>query len=327
MVDSIKHSFEKRNLGKTGIKISPIGQGVMQFGGGKDLMKWFYPPMTTQQSNTIVKSALDSGINWFDSAEAYGSGLSEEKLSKGLQAANVKDQDIIIATKWSPLLRRAKSIKKTIHNRLTHLQPYSIDLFQIHAPSSLSSFQNQFDAMAKIYDKGYIKSIGISNFSTEQMIESHDILADKGLTLASNQVNYSLINRSIESNGVLEAAKELGVTIISWSPLQRGILTGKFHKDKDLFNNLPKLRKMRSKDFFAEENLEVINTLDHIADTHNVPLTQVALNWLISYNGKTVVAIPGATKATHAESNGNAMKIQLTKSELAEIDEKSRNFL
>ncbi len=321
-----EEKISKRKLGKTAIEITPIGQGVMQFAGGTTFMKLMYPALTDKQSNNIVKTALDNGINWFDTAEAYGFGLSEEKLSRGLKAANVEDKDVILATKWLPMMRRAKSIKKTIQNRINHLNPYTIDLHQIHMPYSFSSFQKQFDAMADILNDGHIKSIGISNFSANQMIKAHDILAEKGLILASNQVNYSLINRKIERNGILDAAKELDVTIISWSPLQSGILSGKYHKDEQLFNSLPYARKMRSKKQIKESQ-DLIDLLENIAETHVSSIAQIALNWLVNYHGKTVVAIPGATKASQAESNGKAMSIQLSKNELNEIEEKSRIFL
>jgi len=326
MSKETKTTPELRNLGKTKIKITPIGQGVMQFAGGTTFMKFMYPTLTDEQSNAIVKAASDNGINWYDTAEAYGFGLSERKLALGLQAANVKDEDVIIATKWMPMMRRAESIKKTIDKRIEHLSPYNIDLYQIHMPYSLSSFQKQFDSMAEILEAGHIRSIGISNFSAKQMTKAHDILKEKDLVLASNQVNYSLIKRSIESNGVLDAAKELGVTIISWSPIQSGILSGKFHKDEEMYKNLPFARRMRSKKQI-EESQELIDTLDNIAKTHDSTIAQIALNWLVNYHGKTVVAIPGATKASQAESNGKAMSIKLTKNELKEIEEKSRLFL
>lgn len=315
-----------RNLGKTKIKITPIGQGVMQFAGGTTFMKFMYPALTDQESNAIVKTALDGGINWFDTAEAYGFGLSEEKLSKGLQAAGVEDKDVVIATKWMPMMRRAKSIRETIANRLKHLHPYSIDLHQIHMPYSLSSFQKQFDAMADIFEQGHIKSIGISNFSAKQMIKAHEILEEKGLVLASNQVNYSLIKRNIESNGVLDAAKELGITIISWSPLQSGILSGKFHKDEEMFKNQSSMRRLRSKKQIKESQ-QLIETLESIAKSHKATIAQVALNWLVNFHGKTVVAIPGSTKAKQAKSNAEVMKLKLSKSELSEIDKVSKQFL
>ena len=326
MSKEAKSAISLRNLGKTKIKITPIGQGVMQFAGGTTFMKYMYPALTDEQSNAIVKAALDCGINWYDTAEGYGFGLSERKLALGLQAANVKDEDVIIATKWMPMPRRAKSIKKTINKRIEHLSPYTIDLHQIHIPYSLSSFQKQFDAMAEIYDEGHIRSIGISNFSAKQMIKAYDILKEKGLVLASNQVNYSLIKRKIESNGILDAAKELGVTIISWSPLQSGVLSGKFHKDEELYNNLSSMRRLRSKNQIRDSQ-NLITTLDSIAESHNSTIAQIALNWLVNYHGKTVVAIPGATKASQAESNGKAMSIKLTKNELNEIEEESRLFL
>lgn len=315
-----------RNLGKTKIKITPIGQGVMQFAGGHGFMKMVYPALSDQESNAIVKAALDNGINWFDTAESYGKGISESKLSKGLQAAGMKDDEVVIATKWMPMMRRARSIQKTIDDRKKYLHPYTIDLHQIHMPYSLSSFQKQFDAMAELYDEGHIRSIGISNFSAKQMIKAHGILADKGLILASNQVNYSLVNRKIEKNGIMTAAKELGITIISWSPLQSGILTGRFHKGSEQSKNLPFARKMMSRSSFKKSQ-SLIETMGQIADSHKVTIAQIALNWLINFHGDTVVAIPGSTKSKQAEKNGQVMNFKLTKTELNDLEELSRDFL
>jgi aryl-alcohol dehydrogenase-like predicted oxidoreductase len=315
-----------RSLGKTDIKITSIGQGVMQFSGGGRIFKFMFPPISEEESNAIVRTALDTGINWFDTAEAYGFGRSERKLSVGLQAANVKDDEVVIATKWLPIMRWAGSIKRTISERLENLHPYTIDLHQIHQPYSLSSLKAQMNAMANLVENGKISSIGVSNFSAIQMRWSHDFLEQIGLPLASNQVNYSLINRKIERNVVLDTAKELGITIICWGPLQSGLLTGKYHKNPELLKKIPFLRRR-----VLKRNLEksqgLIDELENIAKEHEATISQVALSWLVNYHGEVVVAIPGATRASQVESNGMVMSLNLSQSDLNSIADVSEQFI
>jgi aryl-alcohol dehydrogenase-like predicted oxidoreductase len=315
-----------RSLGKTDIKITSIGQGVMQFSGGGRIFKFMFPPISEEESNAIVRTALDTGINWFDTAEAYGFGRSERKLSVGLQAANVKDDEVVIATKWLPIMRWAGSIKRTISERLENLHPYTIDLHQIHQPYSLSSLKAQMNAMANLVENGKIRSIGVSNFSAIQMRWSHDFLEQIGLPLASNQVNYSLINRKIERNMVLDTAKELGITIICWGPLQSGLLTGKYHKNPELLKKIPFLRRR-----VLKRNLEksqgLIDELENIAKEHEATISQVALSWLVNYHGEVVVAIPGATRASQVESNGMVMSLNLSQSDLNSIADVSEQFI
>ncbi|MHA1990641.1 MAG: aldo/keto reductase [Candidatus Hodarchaeales archaeon] len=321
-----KNSLKLRSLGKTNIKITPIGQGVMQFMGGTRLGNFMFPPMSDQESNEIVKAGLENGINWFDTAEMYGFGKSERKLSAGLQAADIKDEEVIVATKWFPFFRWSGSIKKTINKRQENLHPYTIDLHQIHMPYSFASLKAQLNAMTDLIEYRKIRSIGISNFSAKKMRKTHEILDEKGIPLASNQVNYSLINRKIEGNGVLETAKELGVTIICWGPLQSGILTGKYHYDRELLQSLPRFKKRRiSRQLKKTQKL--VDELDSIAQNHEATIPQIVLSWLVNYHGETVVAIPGASKVKHAIENGQAMNINLSQEELNSIADNSEHFM
>ena len=141
----------------------------------------------------------------------------------------------------------------------------------------------------------------------------------RALPLAVNQVQYSLLRREIETNGVLETAKELGVTITAYTPLARGLLSGKYHKDPDLLNRMSGVRKA-----MMRRNLErtrpLINDMDELAAKYGVTIAQVALNWVINFNGETVVTIPGATKVRQAEEAAGAMKFQLTRDEMARLD-------
>jgi aryl-alcohol dehydrogenase-like predicted oxidoreductase len=310
-----------RELGKTEIGITPIGLGVMQFAGGR-LM---FPEISQATKNEIIKTALDGGINWFDTAEAYGNGVSERGLANALKAAGKANDEVLVATKWSPFFRNARNIPKTIVDRQQHLYPYTIDLHQVHHPLSFSSPEDEMDVMADLVKAGIIRSVGVSNFSAKRMGRAHEALAKRGLPLASNQVQYSLLHRNIETNGVLDTAKELGITIIAWSPVASGILTGKFHKNPEILSAKPFVRRV-----FLKRRLEkskpIVEVLDEIALAHQVTMAQIALNWLINFCGATVVAIPGATRASHARESAGVMKFRLTENEMARIDEVSREF-
>lgn len=315
--------INKRTLGNTNIEITPIGLGVMQFAGGSGTFRFMYQSVSDTEMNAIIQAALDGGINWFDTAEMYGKGRSEEGLSRGLQAAGRDNDDVVIATKWWPLGRTAGSITKTISDRIRHLAPYTIDLHQVHWSFGFSSVEKEMEAMADLVEAGKIRSVGISNHSADQMRRAHEALSKRSLPLASNQMHYSLLNRNIENNGVLDTAKELGVTIISYSPLDSGLLTGKFHKDPELLSSLPLGRRMRFRNA-VEKSRPLIDLLDGIAQGHDVTISQVALNWLVNFHGDTVVAIPGASKPQHARESAGAMNFNLTEDEMAQIDETSQ---
>jgi aryl-alcohol dehydrogenase-like predicted oxidoreductase len=179
------------------------------------------------------------------------------------------------------------------------------------------------DEMADLVEAGKIRSVGISNFKAEQMRRVHAALAKRGLTLAVNQMEYSLLDRSIESNGVLETAKELGVTIVAYTPLGYGLLTGKYHKNPELFKQTPRGFMLKRK---FEQSRPIVAALEEIGKKYDATPGQVALNWIIHSQGESVVAIPGATKAEHAKESAGAMNFKLTDDELARLDELSKEF-
>ena len=318
--------FAKRRLGSTDIKITPIGLGVMQFAGGaKGMIGKAFPNLTEADKNALVKVALDGGINWFDTAELYGAGRSEERLASALKAIGKEDDDVIVASKWWPVFRTARNIPKTIDDRIRFLDGYTIDVYMVHQPWGFSSPGSEMDAMADLVEAGKIRSVGVSNFNADRMRQAHAALQKRGLPLVVNQMHYSLLHRQIESDGVLEAAKELGVTIIAYTPLGYGLLTGKYHKNPDLLNQKAAFRRrMLARDL--ERSRELVAALEEIAASHGVTPGQVALNWLISFHGETVVAIPGATKVQHAEQSAGAMHFNLADAELARLDQLSQQF-
>jgi aryl-alcohol dehydrogenase-like predicted oxidoreductase len=270
----------------------------------------------------MVKAALDGGINWFDTAEAYGSGASERALATALCKADMANRDVIIATKWFPFFRTARNILGSIDERIGCLSPCKIDLYQIHLPYAFSSVEAQMDAMAALVKAGKISYIGVSNFSAKKMRRAHSALAKHGLPLASNQVKFNLINRNLEKN-VLAAAKELNVSLIAYSPLAQGLLTGKFHKNPDLLKHVPFFRRM-SMSGKIEKTRALVKTLEDIAAAHNCSVSEVALSWAVNFHGDTIVAIPGATKLEHVRQNVSALTLKLSPEEMAKLDEQSR---
>jgi aryl-alcohol dehydrogenase-like predicted oxidoreductase len=315
----------KRKLGKTDIEITPIGLGMMEFSGGGGLMGFAFPVIDQEEKNATVKAGLDGGVNWFDTAELYGSGVSEKSLSTALKAAGIKDDDVVIATKWWPLFRTARNIPKTIGDRQKFLDGYSIGLYQVHQPMSFSSPEAEMDAMAELVKAGKIRSVGISNFNAEKMRRAHHQLQKHGLPLASNQVEYSLLNRSIERNGILETARELGITIIAYTPLASGLLTGKYHKNPELLEKKSFFWRARLKSGL-EKSRTLVAALEEIGNSYRATAAQVALNWIINSQGDTVVTIPGVTRVSQAVESAGAMKFRLTADEISRLDEISRNI-
>jgi aryl-alcohol dehydrogenase-like predicted oxidoreductase len=318
-----------RQLGKTQIKVTPIGLGCWQFSDGGSLIGNFWATLQQETINQIVKTSLENGINWFDTAEAYGGGRSEKALATALQSTGVKPEKAIIATKWLPVGRFASSILKTVDTRLEKLDPYPISLFQIHQPTSFSSVENQVKAMADLLVAEKIMAVGISNFDRMKMQRAYDALKAEGFVLASNQMRYSLLDRSIEKNGVLDFAKANNITIIAYSPLAQGILTGKFHDNPELVRSLSGFRKylpgFRRANILKSQPL--INELKIIAAKYKVTPAQVALNWVINFHGDTVVAIPGASSVKQAQQNAAVMKFALSKGELTRLDQISREVI
>ena len=321
----LSEPIKKRRLGQTDIEITPIGLGVMQFAGGEGIFGMMFPDISQEKMNGIIKTALDGGINWFDTAEIYGRGRSERGLANALRAAEKKDDEVIVATKWFPMFRTARNIPRTIRDRIHFLDGYSIDLYMVHQPWGFSPPEAEMEAMAELVEEGKIRAVGVSNFSAEQMRRAHRALQKRGLPLAVNQVQYSLYNRKIETNGVLDAAKELGVTITAWSPLASGLLTGKFHKDPEILKQTPFGRRMRLRREI-ERSRPLIQALEEVALKHDATPAQIALNWLIYFQGETVVAIPGASKVKQAEESALSMNFRISDDDLARLDELSSVF-
>jgi aryl-alcohol dehydrogenase-like predicted oxidoreductase len=320
--------LQLRRLGTSELMVSAVGLGCWQFSRGRGLGGHYWPTLGIEEITGIIEASLKGGVNWFDTAESYGGGESERSLALALKKLGKAPGDIIIATKWRPVLRTAKSIAKTIDQRLEILGNFPIDLYQIHNPLSFSSIKKQIKTMAGLVKKQKIRYIGVSNFSANQMKISQALLQEEGFPLVSNQVRYNLLYRKIEQNGLLEASEELGISIIAYSPLAQGLLSGKFHNDPKLIQSRVGYRKylgaFRPKGL--DQSRPVIMALQEVSQRHNVSISQVALSWVINARGEGVVAIPGATKISQAQENAKGMKLQLTKDELDYLDNVSAPF-
>ena len=159
----------------------------------------------------------------------------------------------------------------------------------------------------------------------ERMRRAFRALQKRGLPLAVNQVRYSLLDRSIETNGILDTAKELGITIIAYTPLASGVLAGKYHKNPELLQKKSLFWRARLQGSI-DKSRKLVMAMDEIGAKYNATPGQVALNWVIHSQGETIVTIPGATKVRQAEESSGAMKFRLSDDEIARLDELSRGF-
>ncbi|WP_019501655.1 aldo/keto reductase [Pseudanabaena sp. PCC 6802] len=303
-------------LGSSGLSIPPLGIGTWAWG---DKLFWNYgKDYGEAQVKDAFKAALDAGINFFDTAEVYGLGESERLLG---QFARGNKQPICIATKYMPVPWRinAKAVKDAVTASLERLQVKKIDLYQVHQPISFMMNQKTLmNALADEVKQGRIVAVGVSNYSAEQMREAHKLLRDRGIPLAVNQVKYSLLDRQIETNGILDAARSLGVKILAYGPLAQGLLTGKYTSTQTPTGARQLDARFGNDNLFKVEPL--LKLLRQTAEQHNGTLAQVALNWLIA---KGVVPIPGAKNAEQVRQNAGALNWQLLPEEVSILDRAS----
>jgi aryl-alcohol dehydrogenase-like predicted oxidoreductase len=312
-------------LGRTNLHLSPIGLGTAQF-AGKSWISALTPTIAQEHVSTIVKTALDGGITWFDTSEMYGGGTSERALAAGLTEAGVKPGEVTVATKWLPIGRTAGNIERTIGKRLAALDPFPIDLHQIHLNrGGFSSVRAQMRAMARLVEAGKIRAVGVSNFTTAQVETAHDELAKNGIPLASNEVQVNLLHRKIEADGMLDAADRLGISLLAYSSQAQGILTGKYHADRNLIKNVHPVRRkiMGLNPGGLDRTQPLIDAMTEIATRHQATVGQIALAWLVDFYRGTVILIAGASKPHHAQDSAGALKVHLSADETRQLDELS----
>jgi len=302
------------SLGKTDIKISTVGVGTWAWG---DRLVWGYGGGS--YNDTDIQEAFDvsleHGANWFDTAEVYGLGKSEEFLGKFLPSAS---KEVLVATKFMPYPWRVckQAMYRSLEKSLKRLQLDQVDLYQIHTPLLWWHKPKYVTTLADVVKAGLTRAVGVSNFDTEKTKMVKETLEAEGVPLASNQVEYSLFDRSIEKNGLLDYCIENDITIIAYSPLAKGMATGKYGPD----NPPPGPRKR----IYPQEKLQqyqpLIRQLQEIGTGHGKTPAQVALNWTIC---KGTVPIPGAKNAKQAAENLGAMGWRLKPEEVVALDKAS----
>jgi aryl-alcohol dehydrogenase-like predicted oxidoreductase len=306
--------IDKVQLGNTGLWMPPMGTGCWQWG---DRFFWGFG---RGYSENDVKDSFDislaAGINFFDTAEVYGNGTSERLL--GSFAAQT-EQPLIIATKFMPYPWRllSSNLPHALERSLKRLQMTKVALYQIHIPMPPMPVQYWIKELAGVVKRHLASAVGVSNYNANQTRRAHSVMEAEGLPLASNQVEYSLLNRSIERNGTLDACQELGVTVIAYSPLAKGVLTGKYTPE----NIPPGMRGRQYNPAYLRRLQPLIRLMRDIGHAHEGKSpAQVSLNWLMM---KGVIPIPGAKNARQAKENVGALGWQLTGSEFQALDETS----
>ena len=302
-----------------------LGIGTWAWG---DKLFWNYgTPDDAEQVRSAFFTALDAGVTFFDTAEVYGLGESERLIGKFLKEGGDRAAKIQIATKYMPLPWRfgTQVVRDAITASLDRLQVKKVALYQVHQPVSfLTSQKDLMHTLADEVEKGRIEAVGISNYSAAQMREAHGYLAERGVKLAVNQVRYSLLDRGIETNGILATARELGVTILAYSPLAQGLLSGKYTQTSDRPTGARSMDRRFSPQGLATIE-PLLQLLQQIATKFDRTPAQVALNWLIAQSDRNiqVIPIPGAKSAKQAEQNAGALGWSLSDADIALLSETS----
>jgi aryl-alcohol dehydrogenase-like predicted oxidoreductase len=291
----------------------------MVWGQPKGLARWtpaqlsYGPSHGAAEEERALEVSLAMGVNLVDTAAMYSNGASERRVGEV-----TRGKEVLIATKFPPSpFSGTGAFSKALEDSLARLGRKSIDLYQHHFPSLWVAIPRLMSLMADAVEAGKVRAVGVSNYSAEQMQVAHAALARRGIPLASNQVQYSLVHRRPEVDGVLEACRELGVTLIAYSPLGMGALTGKYstaQRAGGLRRFLPDFNRQ------AMEALQpVVALLSQIGERYSKTPSQVALRWLIE--NPLVLPIPGAKNSRQAAANAGALSFSLTPEEVEQLNQ------
>ena len=306
-----------KQLGYTDLKLTTVGLGTWAIGGP---WQFGWGPQDDNEAISAILTALEKGINWIDTAPIYGLGHSEEFIGKVLKQINTKP---IIATKCGILWNEKKekvtclkrqSIRQECHDSLKRLGVDVIDLYQMHWPQPEEDVEQAWEEMAKLLEEGKVRYIGVSNFNIEQIERIQKIAA-----VSSLQPPYSMIHRKVEDE-LLGYCTKNNMGVIVYSPMQRGLLTGKFSQER--LSNLPlDDHRRRSQDFHEPQftaTMELVNKLKKIADEKGQTCAQLAISWVLRRNEVTT-AIVGARRPEQIKETAKAADWKLSESEIEQI--------
>jgi aryl-alcohol dehydrogenase-like predicted oxidoreductase len=295
------------------LHVVELGLGAWQWG---DRFIWQFGQGYDEEAiREAFLASIQAGVRLVDTAEVYGNGRSERLLGAFLKET---EEPVLVATKFMPFPWRLsrRSLLRALQNSLERLGLNQVDLYQIHWPFPPLSIETWMEAMVEAVEKGLTRTVGVSNYNLSQMMQAYATLQRHGLPLASNQVKYSLLDRRVEKKGLLARCKELGVRLIAYSPLEMGLLTGKYGPE----NPPPGVRGTRYRRLLPSLP-RLIERMCQIGEAHGGKSpSQVALNWLIC---KGALPIPGAKNAAQAIQNAGASGWRLSEAEIEELDELS----
>lgn len=311
-------------LGRSPLMVPRLGVGAMTWGDPAGMARFtpaklaYGGPASAADEEAAFTTAVAAGVTLFDTAAMYSGGASERRLGELAESSPV-----LIATKFPPRIRATDGdMPAALQASLTRLRRRRVDLYQHHFPTRRVDIARLMGRMADAVEAGHVRAVGVSNYSAAQLRLAAGVLADRGIPLASNQVQYSLLHRQPETNGVLEACRELGVTLIAYQPLASGALTGKY-----LTGPRPRGLRRYSRHFrraTTETITPVVALLREIGARSDQGPAQVALRWLIE--NPLVLPIPGAKDGTQAAANAQALTFTLTPDEVDALDAATRSW-
>ena len=306
--------MEQRSIGR--LQVSVVGLGCNNFGMRLD----------ADSTQRVVDAAIEAGINYFDTAESYGGGLSEEYLGRALGA---RRSDVIVATKWGHTVSMAEGerggdpvqIRRRLEASLTRLGTDYVDHFQLHRPDPATPAAETLGCLSELRQEGKIREIGCTVFSAAQLVDSHMAAVEHGLApFASVQNHYSVLTRGPETDGVFAACEQLGIAFVPFFPLESGLLTGKYR----LGEARPDGSRLatwgdRAGNFIDDEKLAVVEQLIDWAAMRGHSLLDLAISWHTS-NPIVASVIAGATTPAQIDANVAAATWALTPDERGEVD-------
>jgi aryl-alcohol dehydrogenase-like predicted oxidoreductase len=298
------------SLGKSPVRVSRLGVGTNFWGSNRKADLELRP---------VFDKALELGINFFDTAEVYGFGAAERTLGLFLPAVG---EQAVVATKFFPMPYRLGklTLAAALRASLERLQLERVDLYLIHFPIPPVAIEVWMEALAEAIEAGLTRAVGVSNYNPEQMARAHAALSRRGIPLACNQVEYSLLKRGPERSGLLSMCRELDVALVAYRPVASGLLAGKYSLESPPLGWRGRLYNHR----LLERLQPLVGLLRRIGGAHESKTpSQVALNWLIC---KGALPIPGATKAAHMQENAGALGWRLSEAEVSELDRVSSNL-
>jgi len=299
----------RRALGS--LEVSEVGLGCNNFGARLD----------QEGATSVVNAALDAGVNFFDTADIYGATQSEVFLGKAL---GTRRHDVVIATKFGMPIddthfgASPQYVRSACDDSLRRLNTDYIDLYQLHYPDDKVAIADTLGALQDLVAAGKVREIGCSNFTAEQLRAAKSA-AGSGPAFVSVQNQYSLLDRSPERDGVLDACAELGIGFLPFYPLANGLLTGKIHPGEPLpeGTRLAKMPPERSAHWLSDEMQTRVRVLLEYADSINVPILSVAFSWLLSHSEISSV-IAGASSPEQIRANVDSVQT-LTSGQLEEL--------